>query len=62
MQVESSDLDVIGAQLLVDEMQPSYSIGPHADQDDPELAGMDLGQQLSEGLLEDVDFEDLEVV
>lgn len=62
MQIDSSDLDVIGAQLIQDEMQPSYSIGPSGDQDDPELAGMDLAQHFSEVLLEDVDFEDLEIV
>lgn len=32
------------------------------DHDDPELLGVDLAHQLTEAVLEDVDFEELEVI
>lgn len=59
VQVDSSDLDVVGAHLLSGGIQPMFSGQDH---DDPELLGVDLAHQLTEAVLEDVDFEELEVI
>lgn len=62
VQVASSDLDVVGAHLSLSEANlDSSGLPVDLDQDDHELLGMDLAQELADVQLEDVDLDDLDI-